>query len=432
MGRTLDDTSTGGGGDRGRSRTVDYDTVTAAARSDAVDQLAGLMAATHAELLAVVAAVVRQRDWVADGCTDPAAWLVAMCGLTRDHAREWVRVAEALEALPALRAAFADGRLSWDQIRPATRFATPDTDQSALDEILGLSARQIGVMAAQRAPILRPEHHGTVPDAVVLRPDRRRGGMRITGHLDTDLATTVATALARHAERMGPNPLTGRWDPLPMRMAAALHDLASSANAHTAATRPDLATVVIHADVELIDQRDPRVGHDPARGPAHTAAGPTAPRVNTLNGLIGDLPIARHGVMRALCDCKIEAHLHGPDGATVGIARAGRRIPGYLRRVIHRRDGTCRFPGCERAIRQVHHIHHWTNGGPTNADNLIGLCWAHHTLVHDGGWTTTGHPDGELTFTDRHHIRRWTSHPTPIRPAIRRLLQQTLNHDDDP
>jgi hypothetical protein len=432
MGRTLDDTSPGGDGNRGR---VDYAATTPAARSDAVDQLAGLMAATHAEVLSVVAAVVHDKDWVADGSTDPAAWLVAMCGLTRDHAREWVRVATALEDLPALRAAYATGRLSWDQIRPATRYATPDTDQLVLEEILGLSARQIGVLAAQRAPIVRPEHHkDTVPDTVVLRPDRRLGGMRLTGHLATDTAASVATALARHAEHMGPNPVSGRWDPLPMRMAAALHDLASTANAHKATSNPDLATVVIHTDAELIDQPDPRVDHDSARDPAHTAAGPTAPRVNTLNGLIGDLPVARAGVMRALCDCRVEAHLHGPDGATVGIARAGRRIPGYLRRVIHRRDGTCRFPGCERHIRQLHHIHHWTHGGETNASNLVGLCWAHHTLVHDGGWTIWGHPDRQLTFVDRFRIRRWTSHPTPIRPAVQQLLDTTtgLTQDDDP
>mgnify|MGYP000553936998 CR=1 FL=1 len=413
MGRALDDTSPGGPGPGG----VDYSATTPAARSDAVEQLAGLMAATHAELLSLVAAVVRGQDWHADGCTDPAAWLVAMCGLTRDHAREWVCVAVALEDLPLLRAAFADGRLSWDQIRPATRFATPDTDAAVLDEILGLSARQIGVLAAQRAPIVRPENQSEVPDALVFRPDHRRGGIRVSGHLDTQEAATVQTALARHAEAMGPNPLTGKWDPLPMRMAAALHDLATNTNAATAATNPDLATVVIHTDAELVD-------HDPTD--------PDSPAMVNVNGLIGDLAVARAGVLRALCDCRVEAHLHDPSGATVGIARAGRNIPHYLRRVIHRRDGTCRFPGCERHIRHIHHIHHWSAGGPTNASNLVGLCWSHHDLVHDGGWTIRGHPDHELTFVDRHRIRRWTSHPTPIRPQAQQVLHHTLNQDDDP
>src|SRR5690606_29518678 len=32
-------------------------------------------------------------------------------------------------------------------------------------------------------------------------------------------------------------------------------------------------------------------------------------------------------------------------------------------------------------------IEHWANGGETSLDNLILLCSAHHTLVHEGGFT---------------------------------------------
>ena len=34
-----------------------------------------------------------------------------------------------------------------------------------------------------------------------------------------------------------------------------------------------------------------------------------------------------------------------------------------------------------------------------DAPNLAGLCWAHHRLVHEGGWTLTGNADDTLTFT---------------------------------
>jgi hypothetical protein len=378
---------------------VGYDAATPAERSDAIGQLAGLMAATHAEVLSVVAAMDRARDWAADGCTDPAAWLVAMCGLTRDHARDWIRVAHALEDLPLLRAAYASGELAWDQIRPATRFATPDNQAEVLAEISGLSARQIGALAGQRTPITRPEAHASNRDqSLVFRPDRRRGGLRVTGHLPTDVGTAIAAALGRHADAMGPNPMTGTWDPLPHRMAQALHDLALTDTAHRASRHPDPTVVVIHADARVVDD---------------TIGG---------NGMIGDLALSHDGVLGALCDCRVEAHLHGPDGATVGIARAGRRIPHYLRRVVHRRDRTCRFPGCERQIRHLHHIWHWARGGPTSVDNLVGLCWAHHTLVHDGGWTIHGHPDHTLTFHSPHSIHRWTSRPTPLRPDVRQLL----------
>jgi hypothetical protein len=29
---------------------------------------------------------------------------------------------------------------------------------------------------------------------------------------------------------------------------------------------------------------------------------------------------------------------------------------------------------------------HWIDGGPTDLDNLILLCFRHHRMVHEGGW----------------------------------------------
>jgi hypothetical protein len=56
-------------------------------------------------------------------------WLAARYGFARGTAREWVRVARALRTLPEISRAHASGRLSWDQLKPLTRFATPQTDE---------------------------------------------------------------------------------------------------------------------------------------------------------------------------------------------------------------------------------------------------------------------------------------------------------------
>jgi hypothetical protein len=98
--------------------------------------------------------------------------------------------------------------------------------------------------------------------------------------------------------------------------------------------------------------------------------------------------------------------------------------------VIANRDGTCRFPGCGRRIRQRHHIRHWTKQGPTDACNLVGLCWAHHHLVHEGGWTIEGTPDAELTFISPHG-RRCTSRPKPLQPQVRTRARQAAGLPDD-
>jgi hypothetical protein len=69
------------------------------------------------------------------------------------------------------------------------------------------------------------------------------------------------------------------------------------------------------------------------------------------------------------------------------------------RRAITVRDhGTCRWPGCHRRTCDAHHVVHYEDGGATSVDNGCLLCPRHHTCVHEGGFTTTGAPNGELTF----------------------------------
>jgi hypothetical protein len=72
-----------------------------------------------------------------------------------------------------------------------------------------------------------------------------------------------------------------------------------------------------------------------------------------------------------------------------------------LLRVQRHLDGSCRFPGCERKRwLNAHHLDHWGNGGATNLDNLVLPCQAHHRLIHEGGWRTSGDPGRDLRFHD--------------------------------
>ena len=46
----------------------------------------------------------------------------------------------------------------------------------------------------------------------------------------------------------------------------------------------------------------------------------------------------------------------------------------------------------------AHHVTHWAEGGGTDLDNLVLLCWAHHRFVHEGRIRVEGHPSGRLRF----------------------------------
>ncbi|MGA8665275.1 MAG: HNH endonuclease signature motif containing protein, partial [Candidatus Dormiibacterota bacterium] len=72
----------------------------------------------------------------------------------------------------------------------------------------------------------------------------------------------------------------------------------------------------------------------------------------------------------------------------LSVGRATRTVPAHIRTALHLRDQGCRFPGCDRppAWTDGHHVIHWSDGGPTELENLVSLCRPHHRAVHEQGW----------------------------------------------
>ena len=106
-------------------------------------------------------------------------------------------------------------------------------------------------------------------------------------------------------------------------------------------------------------------------------------------------------VLQTCCDASDTRILTAGPSLTLDIGRETRVVSPALRKAVTTRDRTCRFPGCDMPawFTDVHHIWHWTRGGPTNRTNCCLLCRRHHTLIHKGRWTVTGNPNTDLTFT---------------------------------
>jgi hypothetical protein len=101
---------------------------------------------------------------------------------------------------------------------------------------------------------------------------------------------------------------------------------------------------------------------------------------------------------RLACDASL-VRIIERDGRPLSIGRKTRSVPPSLRRALHSRDRTCRFPGCsQRRFLHAHHIDHWAQGGRTDLSNLIQLCAHHHRLVHEGGYRIERRTRGELCF----------------------------------
>ena len=138
-------------------------------------------------------------------------------------------------------------------------------------------------------------------------------------------------------------------------------------------------------------------------------------------------PLAPETARRLACDASIVA-LTERGGRTLDVGRKTRSIPPSLRRALAARDRGCRFPGCDRARVDAHHIHHWARGGGTSLDNLVHLCRHHHGLVHEGGFTVERRPGGEILFR-RPDGRRIA--PCPAAPPGRVAAMRTRGIDHD-
>ena len=383
---------------------VDHAATSPIARAHAVEQLVALTCATTAEVLEVIVAMDRAEDYRADGALDMADWLVGTLHLSRPTARTWVRVAQALTTLPNLQGCFAAGELSWDQLVPATTFATPEDDEALALELPGCTVAEIETMARERRTRTRKNAEASHDRRYLrFRKDHDHDGFRITGFLPATEGELVRQAIARRAERAGAESGMATWAPFEQRSADALVD--AFREAHDADPGADPTLVVVHVD------------HDVLRG------------IVSGNGSIDDVQVPSDTLDRLLCDSPVELNVEGPDGTCVGIGRAQRAVPRWLRRrIVHRDHGLCRFPGCGRKIRQVHHIDYWSRGGTTDSCNLAGLCFAHHHLVHEDGWSLKGNADGVLTFTSPHG-RTLRSRPPPLDAAVADQINHATGWD---
>ncbi|HTZ44902.1 MAG TPA: DUF222 domain-containing protein [Jatrophihabitans sp.] len=101
----------------------------------------------------------------------------------------------------------------------------------------------------------------------------------------------------------------------------------------------------------------------------------------------------------------------------------GKRLatPGQ-RKALFARDRGCTFPGCTRTAAQseIHHATDWTNGGPTDLDNLAVACGFHNNDGPKMGWTTVfidGHPHWKPPAwrdPDQRPRRNWIHHPEQL------------------
>ena len=329
------------------------------------------------------------------GFASCAAWLTWRVGFAPGAAREHVRVARALAALPRLAQALARGELSYAKVRALTRVATPETEERLLAvgragtaehvERIVRGWRQVDRQAEAREAAL--QHAGR---ALHVYPETD-GTVIVRGRLTPEVGAVLLKALAAARDTLypptpravggdGQGHVPAETPTLVQQQADALALLAETALHHRLdpGAPGERYQVVVHIDAEVLadaEQPGQSILEEGARVPAGTS-------------------------QRLACDASRVVMRHDPDGQIVEVGARTRTIPPAIRRALHHRDRGCRFPGCGVRVGQGHHIRHWAQGGPTTLSNLALLCRRHHRAVHEEGYAVERLPDGELQFRD--------------------------------
>jgi len=399
-------------------------------------ELAGHLTAATCQFLLLIADFDARKGWADWEMPSCAAWLSWKCQIGSGTAREHVRVARALEALPAITAEFAAGRFSYAKVRALTRIATPETEQDLVEMATPMTANQLERFAQAHRRVseagrgqARPGRQLTwnrVRDAdyvfrailpaegaaVVLQALRAARNDLEHPHDDHDgvSAETRIDELRREDAANGisfssPDPPESRMETAENLADALVQICAGYLNARAAtADNPDTYQVIIHAGAQAITG-SAAAGEDdlPVSHPAHPM------RAHIQDGLA----ISLSALAFISCTATISTMIHDTAGAILDVGRRTRKPPPALRRAVRERDGyRCRFPGCHSRRTDAHHIVHWANGGETRLGNLISLCKRHHALVHDKGYFIAATPDG-FAFYDPQGT------PVPACPELR-------------
>jgi hypothetical protein len=329
----------------------------------------------EAESARTVGEIERRGSFGVDGHLSVTSFVESRLGVGWSEAAREVRMARALEHMPAAREALGLGEVSSSAIGAlaAAREANPEAFSEAEEDLVEVArtmpARGLR-LAVERWKVRVEPRAAEREDAE--RYERRcvhvstaRDGMvRLDGNLDPETGATLGTAL---------DAVTGAWargggdDPrsAAQRRADALGEVCRGWLTH--ADRPivggERPHITVVADLDTLEGRSP--------GRSETSVGTAVPAET---------------VRRLACDAQVSRVITSGRSEPLDVGRTVRVVPPSLRRALSVRDRGCAFPTCDRPVSwcDAHHVRHWADGGQTQLSNLVLLCRRHHRMTHAG------------------------------------------------
>jgi len=309
----------------------------------------------------------RRQVATADGSRSLSEWVSSRVDVSVETARARVRMMRRSSGRSDLREGLAAGELTFDRV----------TELSKLPQDVGhLSHLDIGgvrSVVAKRVRVTAEDEVRSGDDAfLVVQPSLDESWWRLWGGLDGYSGAIVDKALSEAADRLPDLPedqaMSAGW-----RKAQALRQICTSEEAP-----PTQVTVIVDAKESAATNGEAGVVLE---------AGPR---------------VGRQALQAILCEADTEVIARAEDGRYLDYGRKARTVPPALKRaLIDKFHGRCAADGCNSRYRlEAHHKTPWSEGGVTDQDGLVLLCWFHHhVVVHRWGYQLFEHPDhGRIRF----------------------------------
>ena len=281
----------------------------------------------------------------ADGCKSMPEWLAGRLDVSSETARALTATAKRLEDNHSLSRRLASGEITYDRAQASSRIPSEAHD-ATLDHLDIQGLRRFAARYRRMERVDEEEAHRS--QHLTMQPNLDESQWALWGSLDGYTGAVVSKVLVEEADRL-PDLPDGERPGLGYRQAVAL--LRICEDRHRGASSGPVITV-------FLDEKG----------------------AETQNGTAVGLSV----VDKIACAGSLEA-IRTVDGEPLASGRLTRVISKKMKRFILHRDGGCAADGCTSRYRlEPHHIVPWSEGGPTDPDNLVALCWFHHHVVIHG------------------------------------------------